>query len=80
LVIGGTGAASRPNVTKEERMTNAQLAAKLLREAASFYRILSDGKDAQTSERIEKFGRLYEQVADKVEVDPQSEVEADTLT
>jgi copper homeostasis protein CutC len=61
-------------------MTNAQLAAKLLREAASFYRILSDGKDAQTSERIEKFGRLYEQVADKVEVDPQSEVEADTLT
>jgi len=55
-------------------MTNAELAGKLLREAANFYRMLGEDKDAEVSERMEKFGKLYENVAVLVENDPTGEV------
>lgn len=51
--------------------THAQLAARLLREAAKFYRSLGED-NAEVGQRMHEFGSLYEQVADLVERDPQS--------
>lgn len=56
-------------------MSNAELAARLLREAAQFYRNLA-GDDAATAETMIEFGRLYDRVADLIETDPTGSVTA----
>jgi hypothetical protein len=54
--------------------TNAQLAARLLREAAGIYRTLG-GDDTEVRQQMDDFGTLYERVADMVELDPEGVVE-----
>ena len=54
--------------------THAQLAARLLREAAEIYRTLG-GEDSEAQEQMNDFGTLYERVADMVEADPEGVVE-----
>ncbi len=54
--------------------TNAQLAARLLREAAEIYRTLG-GDDSEVKQQMDDFGTLYERVADMVELDPGGVVE-----
>jgi hypothetical protein len=54
--------------------TNAQLAARLLREAAGIYRTLG-GDNTEFRQQMDDFGTLYERVADMVEVDPEGVVE-----
>lgn len=54
--------------------TNAQLAARLLREAAEIYRTLG-GDDSEVKQQMDDFGTLYERVADMVELDPAGVVE-----
>ncbi len=49
--------------------TNADLAARLLREAAFIYRTLGQGENADRR-RMMEFADLYEKVADQVERDP----------
>lgn len=49
--------------------TNADLAARLLREAAFIYRTLGQGDNADRR-RMMEFADLYEKVADQVERDP----------
>jgi hypothetical protein len=49
--------------------THAELAAKLLREAATMFRSLR-APDAELGERLNEFASIYEQVADLVEQDP----------
>jgi hypothetical protein len=49
--------------------TNADLAARLLREAAFIYRTLGQGDNADR-QRMMEFADLYEKVADQVERDP----------
>jgi len=51
-------------------VTNAQVASKLLREAAEFYRTLG-GNSPELKDRMEEFGNLYEEVAVLVDNDPQ---------
>ncbi len=54
--------------------TNAQLAARLLREAAEIYRTLG-GENSEVHQQMNDFGTLYERVADMVEADPEGVVE-----
>jgi hypothetical protein len=54
--------------------THAQLAARLLREAAIIYRTLGDD-DSEAQQQMNDFGALYERVADMVEADPEGVVE-----
>lgn len=49
--------------------TNADLAARLLREAAFIYRTLGQGDNADRR-RMMEFADLYEKVADQVQRDP----------
>jgi len=49
--------------------THAQIAAKLLRDAASFYRAVG-GDNAELKDQMGEFARIYESVADLVETDP----------
>lgn len=49
--------------------TNADLAARLLREAAFIYRTLGQGDNADRR-RMMEFADLYEKVADQLERDP----------
>jgi hypothetical protein len=49
--------------------TNADLAARLLREAAFIYRTLGQGDNADRR-RMMEFADLYEKVAEQVERDP----------
>ena len=49
--------------------THAEIAAKLLRDAASFYRAVAADND-QLQESLGEFARVYESVADLVETDP----------
>jgi hypothetical protein len=60
---------------EENRMTtHVQLAAKLLREAATMFRSLG-GADLNLSERLDEFAAVYEQVADLVEHDPTGSID-----
>ena len=61
-------------------MTYAELAAKLLREAAAFYRMLGDDKDPATAERLQELGGLYDKVAALAEKDPVGRVDGDLIT
>ena len=54
--------------------TNAQLAARLLREAAEIYRTLG-ADNAEAQQQMNDFGTLYDRVADMVELDPEGVVE-----
>lgn len=49
--------------------TNAHVAARLLREAAEFYRTLGQSSP-EMKDRMEEFGHLYEQVAGLLDTDP----------
>ncbi|MDZ3837044.1 MAG: hypothetical protein U0S49_06685 [Rhodospirillales bacterium] len=49
--------------------TNAELASKLLREAAEFYRTLGDSSP-EMKDRMDEFGVLYEQVAALLDANP----------
>lgn len=49
--------------------TNAELAAKLLREAAIIFRSLG-APDAELGRRLDEFASVYEQVADLLDQDP----------
>ncbi|MFO1118927.1 MAG: hypothetical protein U1E38_01940 [Rhodospirillales bacterium] len=49
--------------------THADLAAKLLREAAIMFRAMS-GMNEELTQKLDEFAGLYEQVADLVEADP----------
>jgi hypothetical protein len=53
--------------------TNAQLAAKLLRDASSFFRNVGE-QNPQLSEQMENNAEVYEQVAGMVEADPNAEL------
>ena len=53
--------------------TNAQLAARLLREAAEIYRTLG-ANDSEAQQQMNDFGTLYDRVADMVELDPEGMV------
>jgi hypothetical protein len=55
--------------------THAELAARLLREAAGIFRTMT-WPDAEVTERVETFSRLYDRVADLLEVDPTAEISA----
>lgn len=55
-------------------MTNAQLAARLLREAAEIYRTLG-AENSGSQQQLNDFSVLYEQVADMLEADPEGVVE-----
>lgn len=56
--------------------THAEIAAKLLRDAASFYRAVG-GDNAALQEQMSEFARIYENVADLVESDPTGELAGD---
>lgn len=49
--------------------TYAELAARLLREAATMFRALT-AEDPDTNHQLSEFSRLYDQVADLVETNP----------
>lgn len=49
--------------------THAQLAARLLREAATIFRTLG-APDPELGGRLDEFASVYEQVADLLEQDP----------
>ena len=55
--------------------THAQLAARLLPEAAGIYRTLGGNADGQAQQQMEEYSTLYERVADMVEADPEGVVE-----
>jgi hypothetical protein len=55
--------------TEANVKTNADLAARLLREAAFIYRTLGQGDNADRR-RMMEFADLYERVAEQVERDP----------
>ena len=55
--------------------THAQLAARLLREAAGIYRTLGGSAEPEAQQRMAEYGALYERVADMVEADPEGVVE-----
>lgn len=54
--------------------THADLAAKLLREAAIMFRAMG-GSDEEFTNRLQEFAALYEQVAALVETDPLGELQ-----
>jgi hypothetical protein len=53
--------------------SHAELAAKLLREAAKFYRAVSEG-NPDLSAKLSESARVYESVATLVETDPTGEI------
>ena len=55
--------------------THADLAAKLLREAATMFRAMS-GPDEELSKRLCDLAALYEQVAELVEAEPLVELQS----
>lgn len=55
--------------------THAELAARLLREAAAIFRTMT-WPDQEIKDRVETFSRLYDRVADLVADDPTGEVAA----
>lgn len=55
--------------------THAELAARLLREAAGIFRTMT-WPDQEIKDRVETFSRLFDRVADLVDVDPTGEVAA----
>lgn len=57
-------------------MTNAQVAAQLLREAAEFYRMLG-GSSPELKDRMDEFGVLYEEVAVLLDSDPRGTLARD---
>ena len=57
--------------------THADLAAKLLREAATMFRAMS-GPDQELAKRLHDFATLYDQVAEMVEADPLGELQPAT--
>ncbi len=54
--------------------THAEVAAKLLREAANFYRVIGEQNDELT-EKLDESAGVYESVADLVESDPTAELQ-----
>lgn len=54
--------------------TNAELAAKLLREAATIFRALGS-PDPELGAKLDEFATVYEQVADLVEQNPMGVLE-----
>lgn len=58
---------------KDRMTTHAELAARLLKEAAAIFRTMS-WPDAEIKERVETFSKLFDRVADLVEKDPTGEV------
>ncbi len=54
--------------------TNAELAAKLLREAATIFRTLG-APDPELGGRLDEFASVYDQVADLVEQNPSGVLE-----
>ncbi|MBK8174025.1 MAG: hypothetical protein IPK66_01590 [Rhodospirillales bacterium] len=54
--------------------THAELAAKLLREAATMFRSLG-APDPELGGRLDEFAGVYEQVASLVEADPTGELD-----
>lgn len=55
-------------------MTHAELAAKLLRDAALLFGAVG-GRDPESAERVERFAALYLRAAELVETDPQAELD-----
>lgn len=55
-------------------MTHAELAARLLRDAADLFRNVG-GRDTEAAERIERFSALYLRAADLVETDPEGNLD-----
>lgn len=53
--------------------TNAQLAAKLLRDASSFFRNVGE-QNAPIAQQMNENAQIYEQVAAMVETDPTGEL------
>ncbi len=53
-------------------MTHAELAARLLRDAAHLFRAVG-GRDGEAAARVSAFALLYERVADLLETDPEGE-------
>ncbi|MFO1127168.1 MAG: hypothetical protein U1E66_01830 [Rhodospirillales bacterium] len=53
--------------------THAELSARLLREAAAIFRTMA-WPDAEVTNRVETFSKLFDRVADLVEVDPTGEI------
>ncbi len=60
-------------------MTHAELAAKLLRDAATLFRNVGGTNDL-SEDRIDQFASLYERAADLVESDPTGVVEETVAT
>jgi len=58
--------------------THVELAAKLLREAATLFRSLG-GPDPEMSRRLDDFAQVYEHVADLVEQDPNGDIDVSGL-
>ncbi len=54
--------------------THADLAAKLLREAAIMFRTMG-GTNDELAEKLSEFADVYDQVADLVETDPLAELQ-----
>ncbi len=54
--------------------THADLAAKLLREAAIMFRTMGGTSD-ELAEKLSEFADVYDQVADLVEADPLAELQ-----
>lgn len=58
--------------------THAELAARLLREAAVIFRTINL-PDAEVQQRLDMFGKLYERVADLVEKGPTDPLDPATI-
>ncbi len=54
--------------------TNAELAARLLRDAAQFFRTIG-GQNAPLKDQMTENADVFDQVADLVEADPTGEIE-----
>jgi hypothetical protein len=54
--------------------THAELAARLLRDAASMFRSIGSS-DPELGERVQEFASVYERVADLVENDPMGSID-----
>lgn len=74
--VSATLAIADPGVSgKDDAMTtHANLAARLLREAATMFRAMS-GPDQELAKRLQDFATLYEQVAELVEAEPLGELQ-----
>lgn len=56
--------------------THSEIAAKLLRDAATFFRSVGE-QNASLQEEMAENSNVYEQIADLVEVDPSGEIDMD---